>query len=154
MYPFETSTSSCLSRLKKGPAAPNTLQCTNDWLLLVCRALQYTCNPLTGMCNESCPKPNSTPCKGGSCQAGKCVPDKTACPPDPSKCSKYKYNNATAKCELEIVTCPQQPPDACKMVSNHAAVLWCCWQCHQQRCCHKHARVTCSNRSKNLVPAG
>uniref|UniRef100_A0A383VT28 Uncharacterized protein n=1 Tax=Tetradesmus obliquus TaxID=3088 RepID=A0A383VT28_TETOB len=80
------------------------------------QCMQYKCNPRTGLCTETWPKPDGSPCKGGSCKSGKCVPDATACPPDPNKCSRYKFNNATAKCELEVTSCPQQPPDACKML--------------------------------------
>ncbi|WIA24053.1 hypothetical protein OEZ85_013668 [Tetradesmus obliquus] len=80
------------------------------------QCMQYICNPRTGLCTVAWPKLDGSPCKSGSCKLGKCVPDATACPPDPNKCSRYKYNNATARCELEVVSCPQQPPDACKML--------------------------------------
>jgi hypothetical protein len=76
-------------------------------------AVQYKCNPKTGQCRESCPKPNGTPCKGGTCKCGKCIPDPHTCPPQPNACSIYVFNNATMKCDLVNATC-QQPPNSCK----------------------------------------
>ncbi|KAF6250060.1 hypothetical protein COO60DRAFT_1647526 [Scenedesmus sp. NREL 46B-D3] len=78
--------------------------------------MQYKCNPKTGQCRESCPKPNGTPCKGGTCQCGKCKPDPHTCPPNPDRCSIYVFNNATAQCGLVNATCAL-PPDACKQLS-------------------------------------
>jgi hypothetical protein len=75
--------------------------------------MQYKCNPKTGQCRESCPKPKGTPCKGGTCQCGKCEPDKHTCPPRPNMCSIYVLNNATMKCDLLNPPCPL-PPNSCK----------------------------------------
>ncbi|WIA24026.1 hypothetical protein OEZ85_013645 [Tetradesmus obliquus] len=77
---------------------------------------QYKCNPKTGQCRETCPKPNGTPCTGGKCECGKCIPDPRTCPKPPNACSIYHYNNATMKCELINATC-QQPPNQCKTLS-------------------------------------
>uniref|UniRef100_A0A383V479 Uncharacterized protein n=1 Tax=Tetradesmus obliquus TaxID=3088 RepID=A0A383V479_TETOB len=78
--------------------------------------MQYKCNLKTGQCRESCPKPNGTPCTGGSCKCGKCIPDPHTCPPMPNACSIYVFNNATMKCDLVNATCPK-PPNTCKQLS-------------------------------------
>jgi hypothetical protein len=65
-------------------------------------------------------------CRNGSGIAGTdfvstaCDTTVKTCSVDPlgGKCSKYKFNKVTQKCELQRTLCPQQPPDACKMVSR------------------------------------
>jgi hypothetical protein len=72
---------------------------------------------------EAIYKPNNYPCPYGMRRNGTCVTSAKTCPPDPiaNNCNKYKvvkFNSTTQKCELERTLCPQQPPDACKMVSK------------------------------------
>jgi hypothetical protein len=63
------------------PAAELALLSCAQYLSAHCLSsvLQYKCNPKTGQCKESCPKPNGTPCKDGKCQCGQCNLDPHTC---------------------------------------------------------------------------
>jgi hypothetical protein len=101
---------------QSGPSNASVILITVLLLLpsLLC-SLQYKCNTKTGQCTETCPKPNGTPCWGGLCQGGKCIPNTFNCPPNPNKCASYVLNPATGICDLVKIKC-QQPPDTCKKV--------------------------------------